>query len=188
MKFKESASIKDQVRTTVYDKYGKIKSDRIQNNGLFHRFLVNLGLAHDSITNTGMAALSALIGAIGSPPPMIYIGIGTGTTAASPSDTWLGTAVTIQQATSATRVTTTQTNDTLQLVFTFGSGGGQGSLSGTKAITEVVVTNGVGGSSYTVPSSNICLLRQVYSPADTCDFTAGDTIVVTVKIQNKQGS
>jgi len=32
------------------------------------------------------------------------------------------------------------------------------------------------------------LLRQVYSPADNCNWDSGDTLQVTVKVQVKQGA
>jgi len=32
------------------------------------------------------------------------------------------------------------------------------------------------------------LLRIVYSPADSCNWDAGDTLEVTIKVQVKQGT
>lgn len=81
------------------------------------------------------------------------------------------------KAATGIRNQTTYANDTAQLTATFSS---SDSLSGTSAITEVVVT--------TAASAGIILCRQVYSPADNCNWDAGDTLQVTVKIQIKQGS
>lgn len=172
-------SIVDQITITIKDKDGKIKKQKIINNGLFHRFLMKLGLAHNSMTNVGFAAAAGLIGNTGSVTAFTVIGIGTGTTAAAATDTALGTAIKLKAAT-VSRVQTTVSNDTLQLVATFSAA--LDSLSGTNAITEVGAFNG------TTNGVSTMLLRQVYSPADTCNWDQGDTLQVTIKIQCKQGA
>jgi hypothetical protein len=178
----------DSIRVTVRDKNGKIKSDHIINNGRWHRFLCKIGLAHNSITNNGMAACAALIGNVASAPAAFqYVGIGSGTVASGATDAWLGSATCVASATSITRVSTTVTNDTLQLVYTFGSTAGGGSLTGTYSVDEVIVANGSGTTGFSASGTHIALLRQVYTPVDSCQFSQGDTIAVTVKIQVKQG-
>ena len=124
------------------------------------------------ITNAGMAEVAGLIGTdtTGDVTAFDYIAIGTGTTAPSATDTAL---VSEQQraAATGTRVTTTVTNDTLQLVkdaFSF---------SGSYAITEVGVFNASTGGTM--------LSRSTFSAVNV---TANDTLKVTVKIQVKQGS
>jgi len=124
------------------------------------------------ITNAGMAEVAGLIGTdtTGDVTAFDYIAIGTGTTAPSATDTAL---VSEQQraAATGTRVTTTVTNETLQLVkdaFSF---------SGSYAITEVGVFNASTGGTM--------LSRSTFSAVNV---TANDTLKVTVKIQVKQGS
>ena len=124
------------------------------------------------ITNAGMAEVAGLIGTDtqGDVTAFDYIAIGTGTTAPSATQTAL---VSEQQraAATGTRVTTSVTNDTLQLVkdaFSF---------SGSYAITEVGVFNSSSGGTM--------LSRSTFSAVNV---TANDTLKVTVKIQVKQGS
>lgn len=124
------------------------------------------------ITNAGMAEVAGLIGTDtqGDVTAFDYIAIGTGTTAPSASDTTLASEQQRAAAT-GTRVTTTVTNDTLQLVkdaFTF---------SGSYAITEVGVFNASTGGTM--------LSRSTFSAVNV---TSNDTLKVTVKIQVKQGS
>lgn len=189
MSFKYNMKVIDRIEIVVRDKNGKIKSKRVINNGFFHRMLCKLGLRHNSMVQNGLAACAALIGNVsGAPAAFQYIGIGTGTTAASSTDVWLQSATSVQSASSITRVTTTFANDTLQLVYTFGSGAGGGSLTGTASISEVIAANGSGTTAYTASGTNICMLRQVYSPVDVCNFTQGDTIQITIKVQCKQGA
>ena len=186
---KERSMIIDRIEVVHKNKDGKIISKRVLNNSRFHRFLVRMGLAHDSITTNGMAACAGLIGNTGSVTSFQYVGIGTGTVAAASTDVWMGSGTCVGSATSISRVTTTVANDTLQLVFTFGSTGGQGSLTATAvAVTEVIAANGTGAATYSASGSNICLLRQVYTPADTCNFGQGDTLTITIKVQAKQGA
>ena len=125
-----------------------------------------------TITNSGMAEVAALIGSdtSGDGTAFDYIAIGTGTTAPSASDTTLESEQQRAAAT-GTRVTTSVTNDTLQLVkdaFSF---------SGNYAITEVGVFNNSSGGTM--------LSRSTFSAVNV---TSNDTLKVTVKIQVKQGT
>jgi len=76
---------------------------------------------HNVTTNTGKAGLAARMGTATN--AVTYIGIGTGTTAESATDTTLQTEITTgggaRAAATVTLVTTTLTNDTLQLLKTF---------------------------------------------------------------------
>ena len=124
------------------------------------------------ITNAGMAEVAGLIGTdtTGDVATFDYIAIGTGTTAPSATDTALANEQQRAAAT-GTRVTTSVTNDTLQLVkdaFSF---------SGSYAITEVGVFNASTGGTM--------LSRSTFSAVNV---TANDTLKVTVKIQVKQGT
>ena len=125
-----------------------------------------------TITNSGMAEVAALIGSdtAGDGTAFDYIAIGTGTGAPSATDTTLGSEQQRAAAT-GTRVTTSVTNDTLQLVkdaFSF---------SGSYAITEVGVFNAA--------SNGTMLSRSTFSAVNV---TSSDTLKVTVKIQVKQGT
>ena len=124
------------------------------------------------ITNAGMAEVAGLIGTDtqGDVTAFDYIAIGTGTTTPSATDTTLASEQQRAAAT-GTRVTTSVTNDTLQLVkdaFSF---------SGSYAITEVGVFNSSSGGTM--------LSRSTFSAVNV---TSNDTLKVTVKIQVKQGT
>ena len=181
----ERFKLLDEIRIVHKDKNGKVLSDRIINAGFWNRLLCKLGLKHNSMTNIGFAQTAAWILHDIDADHVTYancdwLGIGTGTTAAAPTDVGLE----IQKSRlvgTGTRVTTTVTNDTAQLVVTFSKANDAG-LTGTMAITEVGMfwASGTG--------TGVMLLRQVYTPADNCNWDAGDTLQVTVKVQVKQGA
>jgi len=89
------------------------------------------------ITNAGLALLASLAGDAAA-VPFTYIAVGTSNTAVGASQTALIAEITdtgLQRASATvSRVTTTQTNDTLQLVKTFTS-------TGTITVEEVGVFN-----------------------------------------------
>lgn len=181
--FKERAMIVDRIEVTVRDKDGNIKKQHIINNGILHRILVKLHLKHNSITSAGMAVVAGLILTDVGGTAFDYIAIGKGTTPAAVGDDTTYNhscqSEVSRKAATGTRTITTYTNDTAQLLVSFSSADG---LTGTDSITEVIVVNNASAGSGTM------LLRQVYSPADPCDWDQGDTIQVTVKIQVKQGT
>ena len=122
------------------------------------------------LTNTGFAAAAGRIGDIGSISAFDYIANGSGSTAAAATDTGLGSensggGTDIIQVT-PTRVTTSVTNDTLQLSNTWTS-------TGTKTINEVGVFNAA--------SSGLMIARSV--TAATRSVANGDTYQATYKIQ-----
>jgi len=185
MKRKELFGITDTIETIVRDKNGNIKSRRIINNSLWDRILRKLGLKHNSMTNDGFAQNAAWILKDIDADHSTYvncdwISIGTGTTAADPADHQLETPKGIRQAGTGTRITTTVTNDTAQLVATFSQAIDE-TLTGTDNITEI-------GMFWHVSNDHAMLLRQVYSPADVCNWDQGDSLQVTVKVQCKQGA
>ncbi|GAJ01270.1 unnamed protein product, partial [marine sediment metagenome] len=107
--------------------------------------------------------------------PFDYIGIGEGTTGALVGDTDLETPV-LRKAGTGTRVTTTETDDTANLVVTFAAADG---LVGTDPITESGVMNaGVAGT---------MACRQTFA-VQNINWDAGDTYQVTWKVQAKQGA
>lgn len=121
------------------------------------------------ITNTWLAGLAWLAGNTGSVSAFTYLALWSDATSAVASQTALIAEITWNgwQRASATvsRVTTTQTNDTLQLVKVF-------SFTGAETVREVWVFNAV--------SSWIMLARQVPT-AKT--MSNGDTLTVTYQIR-----
>jgi hypothetical protein len=127
------------------------------------------------ITTTGKAAAASRINGSGAEALFDKIGVGTGTTAANVADTTLetekasdGTAasgVHVISAATATRVTTTVTNDTAQLVGTV-------NFTATLAVTESGLFNAA--------TNGVLLARQVFSAVNVI---TGDSIQLTWKIK-----
>jgi len=120
------------------------------------------------VTSAGKAGVASRINGAGSEAAFTYLAVGTGTTAAAAGNTALETEITdsgLSRANStASRVTTTVTNDTAQLVNTF-------SVSGTKAVTEAGILN--------ASSSGVLLARQVFS---AINVISGDSLQLTYKV------
>lgn len=119
------------------------------------------------VTNAGKAEVAALIGTdtASDGTTFDYIAIGNGTTSETASDTALENE-NQRAAAVGSRVTTSVSNDTLQLVkdaFTFGS---------SAAITESGVFNASSGGTM--------LCRKTFS---AINVTSDDTLKVTWKIQ-----
>lgn len=129
------------------------------------------------ITNAGFAAVASRINGSGGEAAFTAIGQGTGTTAAATSDTALetekkadGTAASGVHAlatasVTASRVTTTVTNDTAQLVGTI-------SETATMAITESGVFN--------ADTNGTMIARQVFTAVNV---VSGDSLQLTWKIK-----
>jgi len=128
-----------------------------------------------SMAKTGMAQVAGLILVDVGGTAFDYVGIGTSTAAESADHTDLQTPVK-RKAGTGTRVTTTFTNDTAQLVATFSSAD---TLSGSSAIAEAGVFNAV--------SAGVMLFRKIFT-AKTVNWDDGDTLEVTAKCQMKQGA
>lgn len=153
----ESVGLKGVVRIEVLDKNGNVKDKREIKN---------------LIVNTGKAQIASLMGGL-STAAFKYIAIGTddGTTLAlGSSNTALGNEI-ARKAASVTQVTTTVTNDTLQLQAMFSSADG---LTGTAAITESGVFNASTGGTM--------LNRTTFAPVNV-NWDNGDSIQITWKIQ-----
>ena len=119
------------------------------------------------ITNAGLAEMAGLVGATGSPSAFTYLAVGTGTTAANAANTTLETEITDtgleRAASTVSRVTTTQTNDTLQLLKSWAA-------TGAKAVTEIGALNAV--------STGDLLGRQVFS---VINVTTDDVLEMTYR-------
>ena len=124
----------------------------------------------NALTNTGFAEVAGLINSdqSGSHTAWDYVAVGTGTTAATATDTALETEETENGLTRAagtgTRVTETVANDTSQILHSF-------SVSGSVAVTESAILN--------ASSNGVMLCRQTFSAINVAD---GDTLQITWKV------
>jgi hypothetical protein len=121
------------------------------------------------VVSAGKAGAASRINGSGGEAAFTYIALGTGTGAAAAGDTVLGTELAtsgLSRANStASRVTTTVTNDTAQLQNTF-------TVTGTQAVTESGVLNAA--------STGTLLARQVFSAINVVN---GDSLQITWKFQ-----
>ena len=150
----ERAKVRGFIRLQIRDKDGNIRDDT--------------GFMENVITNTGLAAMAGLVGNTGSQIAFTYLAVGSGSTAASASQTALVTEITTNglQRASATvsRSTTNQTNDTLQFDKTW-------SASGALTVEEIGVFNDA--------TTGIMLARKV---TGTKTLASGEDLIATYKI------
>ena len=139
---------------TVRDRYGRVKDRRLIRN---------------VITDVGKAQVAGLINGVVT-TPFKYVAIGTGTTAASASDTALEYEVARKEGTT-TRETTNVSNDTAVVEATFSSADG---LSGSMAITEAGLFDASSGGNM--------LCRRTFD-ALNINWDAGDTLTIKWKVQ-----
>lgn len=132
-------------------------------------FWGNFSLKANLMTNTGFAGVASRINGAGAEAAFIYIAVGTGTTAAAATDTALQAEIVdsglARASATASRVTTTVTNDTAQDVYTF-------TVTGAKAVTESGVLNAA--------SAGVLLCRQVFS---AINVVSGDSLQITWKVK-----
>lgn len=123
----------------------------------------------NGITNAGFAAMAGLVGNTGAVSAFTYLAVGTSTTAFSAGQTALvGEISTVglsRASATVSRITTTQTNDTLQLVKTF-------TLSGSATVEEV--------GAFNASSSGVMLGRALTS---TLTLVSGDELTITYKFK-----
>lgn len=140
--------------------------------------VLNSWEGEDLITQEGMAGVASLIvSGTTVASAFEWIAIGSGATAASTSDAALDEEnVPARAKGTGSRTTTTETNDTAQIVYLFASGkpsGLYGTSTGTQAIEESgLFSEGTGGT---------LLCRQTFS-ALNIDWNSGDTLQITWKI------
>ena len=124
---------------------------------------------NNSIMDVGFAAIAGLVGNTGAITAFTYLALGTSNTAVSAEQTALGAEISTNglQRVSATvsRVTTTQTNDTLQLTYTY-------TVTGTSAIEEI--------GAFNASSSGIMLGRAL---TGTVNVINGDSLSMTYKFK-----
>lgn len=147
--------LEGKVRLVCHDKDGNIKFDT--------------GFIKNSITNASFAVLSGLAGNVDAQTAFTYLAVGTSTTAPSASQTALGGEITdsglSRASATVSRVTTTQTNDTLQLVKAF-------SVTGTKTVEEVGIFNASSGG--TMLGRALTTSKAVVN---------GDTLTITYQVK-----
>ena len=140
----------------VHDKDGNLKDERHIKN---------------VIVNAAFAEISGLVGNTGSKTAFTYLATGTGTTAASATDTTLETEILgsglERAAATVSQVTTTQTNDTLQLLKQF-------TASGALAVTEAGAGNNAAADTGTL------LGHQVFAAVNV---VSGDTFQITYRFK-----
>ena len=149
----ENVKLSGEIRMVLKDKYGNLKDNRLIKN---------------TITTLGKAELAGLllIDISGTAFDYIAIGVGTGGTTALNSECVSdggerrGGADVV-----GTRVTTTVTDDTAQLVTTF-------TFTGALAITEEGIFNAA--------AAGVMLAYQSFSVLNVAD---GDTLAITHKIK-----
>ena len=109
-------------------------------------------------TNVGFALVADRVGAVAAGAAVTYLALGTGSTAASPTDTALVAEVTdtglARAAATVTRVTTTVTDDTLQLLHEW-------TATGVKILREI--------GAFNAASAGTMLARKVYDAITTAD-------------------
>lgn len=128
---KSKIGLKGQVRLQCLYADGSLKWDT--------------GFMRNTITDASLAEVSGLVGATGSKTAFTYLAVGTDATAESAAHTALQAEIVdtglARAAATVSQETTTQTNDTLQLTYTW-------TATGSKTIEEVGAFNA--GSSGTM--------------------------------------
>ena len=176
----EQFGIIDEIEWIHKNKNGKVLK-RFNSNTKLNRLLKRLHQRkRNCITKYGMALVAGLILTDVGGTAFDYIGIGIGTTGATVNDDNLETQVGIRKASTGTRVTSTQTNDTAKLTHEF-SQAEDATLEGVDEISEVAVFNASG------VADNLLLCHQVFT-AEPIDWDAEDTFEISVKIKMVQGS
>lgn len=136
---------------------------------LFGTLKWDTGFVSNGTPTVAFAVFSGLAGNTGSQNAFTYLATGTSNTAFASSQTALQSEITdsgLQRAAATvSRTTTTNTNDTLQLVKTF-------SVTGTKTVEEVGVFN--------ASSSGVMGGRSL---TGTKSFVSGDSYTVTYRIK-----
>jgi len=136
-----------------------------------HGNLIETVETPNAVMNLGFKEVACLIGTdiTSGHTAFDYIGVGTGTTAATATDTTLETEITENGLTRAagtgTNITDAVAYDTFQLVKSF-------SPTSTYAVTESGVLN--------ASSSGVLLCHQTFS---AINVTNGDTLTITWKVK-----
>lgn len=161
---------------TVERNVGKNPDVTIKMRGWFDicvrdaRGLVTGGrIVRNTVTNTGKAGMASRFNGAGSEAAFTYLAVGTGSTAAAAGDTALGTEITgsglARANATVSRVTTTQTNDTAQALYTW-------TASGSVSPSEAGIFN--------ASSAGVMAARQVFT---AIPLSTSDNFQLTYKVQ-----
>lgn len=128
-----------------------------------------------AVTNAGLAAISGLVGGVDAQTAFSYLALGTGNTTFTAADIILATEILVgvdsglvRVSATVTRVTTTQTNDTIQFYKVF-------TAAATTTVKEVGVFN------HATAGSGTLLARTVLST--TRALEANFTYALTYKVK-----
>ncbi len=144
--------------------HGALTVEVINANGELKYYYEN----HNLIANGGLPTVSGLIGAVAGYTAFGYMGVGTVNGTPAAADTQLnGGGEVMRVATTNTQVTTTVTDDTLQLVGAF-------TFSTSYALYEAGVFNGA-----TVGAGTMLAEASI----GTVTVVSGDSVNITWKIQ-----
>jgi len=143
--------VQGYARLIVHNKDGKLKQDT--------------GWQKNNFTAAGMAYCVQLVGGISAPASMDYLAVGTSAQAEADGDTTLiaeivDSGLARAQDASPTASTTTETDDTLEINYSW-------SVSGTKAIEEIGVLN-AGAAGTLIGRSTLAATVNV-ADGDTCN-------------------
>ncbi len=159
--YKETAGLVDRVILEHRDRDGNLIATR--DSGWQE---------HECLTKYGFAEVAGLLLVdVGGVTAFDYLAIGTGAVAATKDDQTLGTE-THREAGDGTRETTTETDDTSVLTYTFSG------YAGSEGITEVGMLND--------PAAGTMLMRQTFDILNI-NFGAGDSLLTKVKVKAVQG-
>jgi len=161
------------VRDTLTKGVGKGLAEGMRLRGEFEVLHIRHGRVIDRrdvknlVVNAGKAAAAGLLNGVIT-NFFEHIAIGTGTVAAAAGDTALGAEITTgggaRAAGTTSRITTTVTNDTAQVVFTF-------AFTASFAVTEAGLLDSI--------SAGTLLARQVFAAVNVVN---GDSLQITWKI------
>ena len=177
MRVKEKALMVDSIEVVVRDKYGNIKSKHTGRQSIWRK--LSRLFKPNCITKFGMAGMASRAYQNGTVDPFIYMAIGDNNTAETVNDSTLNNEV-IRVSADCSRTDTDYTNDTTQYIHTFSKANDESLTGFDTDVCEVGIFND--------DTAGIMLLRKTWTPSDHCDWDGGDTIQITVKVQQKQGT
>lgn len=164
------------VQDTCAREVGKGMCEHGKVSGMFYAtkrnasgFIRDARIVRNTVTNVGFAGMASRFNGAGSEAAFTYLALGTGATASAVGDTALETEITtsgLERANAtASRVTTTQTNDTAQALHTW-------TASGSVSPTEVGLFN--------ASSGGVLAARQVFT---AIPLASSDSFQITYKVK-----
>jgi hypothetical protein len=163
MELNNTLHLKGSVNITLWDKKTGQVVQEIQKDNL--------------VVTCGKELLAGLIGGLDSSTEVTYMAVGTNNTAPAAGNTTLGTEVYRETIGSATKETTTTTNDTCQFVVTLD----EGDSGANEALTEAGLFGSESGNvADGNPDTGVLLSRVTFS---TITKTSSLALTITWRIQ-----